>query len=213
MEGVVTDADTQKPVANTTVQVLITSESEASQRIRKSLTDDDGRYSIELPAGHGWAWHLVPPAGYCSVESNPTEVFATTDDRPIFTKNYQIRRGFPIQFVVGYPDTLTTFPKTFVSLGQQKGNEYIHGSCELDEKGTGTVTMLQLTGKLNVYCGDEERTLVVPDGMAVDFEEGFDPRNVLSDVERQDDGTVIVRDGNSHVATLTNCATWCGINN
>ena len=45
MEGVVTDADTQKPVANTTVQVLITSESEPSQRIRKSSTDDAGRYS------------------------------------------------------------------------------------------------------------------------------------------------------------------------
>jgi thiol-disulfide isomerase/thioredoxin len=206
MEGVVTDLDTQRPVAKTTVQVLITSATEPSQRIRKSLTDDDGRYSIELPAGHGWAWYLVPPAGYCSVESNPTESFATTDDRPIFTKNYQIRRGTPIQFVVRYPNTVAALPKTFVSLGQQKGNEYIHGSCELDEKGTGTVTMPQLAGKFNVYCGDEKRTLVVPDGMAADFEEGFDPGNVLPDIKRQDDGTAIVRDANSRVATLTNCA-------
>jgi thiol-disulfide isomerase/thioredoxin len=206
MEGEVTDADTQKPVPNTTVQVLISSESEPSQRIRKSLTNDDGRYSIELPAGHGWAWNLVPPDGYCSVESNPTEVFATSDDRPIFTKNYQIRRGIPIQFAVRYPDTLTASPKTFVSLGQQKGNEYINGSCELDEKGTGTVTMPQLTGKFNVYCADEKQALVVPDGMAADFEEGFDPRNVLPDVVAQDDGIVVVRDANSRAATLTKCA-------
>jgi thiol-disulfide isomerase/thioredoxin len=205
MEGVVTDADTQKPVADTTVQVLITSESEPSQRIRKSLTDDDGRYSIELPAGHGWAWSLVPPPGYCCVESSPTEVFTTTDDRPIFTKNYQVRRGIPVHFVVAYPDTLTTFSKTFVSLGQQKGNEYIHGSCELDEKGTGTLTMLQLTGKFNVYCGDEKRTLVVPEGMVANFEEGFDPHNVLPEIKRQDDGTISVRDANSRVTTLTNC--------
>jgi len=208
MEGVVTDADTQKPVANATVQVLITSALEPSQQIRKSSTDDAGRYSIELPAGHAWASSLVPPPGYCPVESIPTQmqVFATTDTRPVFTKNYQVRRGSPIEFIVRYPKTLTTFPKTFVSLGQQNGNESIYGYCELDEKGTGTVTMLQLTGKFNVYCGDEKRTLVVPDGMAVDFGEGFDPRNVLPDVERQDDGSVIVRDGNGHVASLTNCA-------
>lgn len=205
MEGVVTDADTQKPVANTTVQVLITSESEPSQRIRKSTTDDAGRYSIEVPAGHGWAWQLVPPPGYCSVESNPTQVFATTDDRPVFTKNYQVRRGSPIEFVVRYPDTLSALPKTFVSLGQQKGNEYISGFCELDEKGGGTVTMLQLTGKFNVHCGDEKRTLVVPDGMVAEFEKGFDPRNVVSDGKRQDDGTVVVRDANSRTATLANC--------
>lgn len=205
MEGVVTDADTQKPVANTTVQVLITSESEPSQQIRKSTTDDAGRYSIEVPAGHGWAWQLVPPPGYCSVESNPTQVFATTDDRPVFTKNYQVRTGSPIEFVVRYPDTLSALPKTFVSLGQQKGNEYISGFCELDEKGAGTVTMLQLTGKFNVHCGDEKRTLVVPDGMVAEFEKGFDPRNVVSDFKRQDDGTVVVRDANSRTATLANC--------
>ena len=160
---------------------------------------------IEVPAGHGWAWHLVPPPGYCSVETNPTQVFATTDDRPVFTKNYQVRRGSPIEFVVRYPDTLSAVPKTFVSLGQQKGNEYISGFCELNEKGTGTVTMLQLTGKFNVHCGDEKRTLVVPDGMVAEFEEGFDPRNVVSDVKRQDDETVVVRDANSRTATLANC--------
>ena len=65
MEGVVTDSDTQEPVANTTVQVLITSESDPSKKIRKAVTDDDGRYAVELPAGHGWAWYLVLPDGYC----------------------------------------------------------------------------------------------------------------------------------------------------
>src|SRR5688500_12143030 len=106
MEGVVTDADAQEPVANTTVQVLITSESDPSKRIRKALTDANGRYSIELPAGHGWAWYLLLPDGYCAVNSNPTELLATTDDHPIFTKNYQVRKGFPIKVLVRYPDTL-----------------------------------------------------------------------------------------------------------
>ena len=37
MEGGVTDADTQQPVANTTVQVLITSEPDPSQKIREEM--------------------------------------------------------------------------------------------------------------------------------------------------------------------------------
>jgi len=206
MEGVVTDADTQQPVANTTVQVLITSERAPSQKIRKSATSDDGRYSIGLPAGHGWAWTLVPPDGYCSVESNPTEVFATSDDHPIFTKNYQVRKGVPVRFVVRYPDKLPAPPKTYVSLGQQKGNEYIHGFCEIDENAAGTVTLLQLAGNFSVSCGDEKQTLVAPNGMTVDFEQGFDLRNVSSDVESRADATVIVEDANGRTATLTNCA-------
>jgi len=66
--------------------------------------------------------------------------------------------------------------------------------------------MLQLDGTYNVSCGDENRTIVVPSGMTVDFEEGFDPRNVLPDVKRQDDGTEIVRDAQGREATLTNCS-------
>jgi thiol-disulfide isomerase/thioredoxin len=206
MEGVVTDADTKNPVANTTVQVLIASEWDPARRIRKSLTDEEGRYSIELPVGHGWSWTLLPPAGYCSMEGNTTEVFATTDDRPIFTKNYQVRKGVPVRFTVRYPEHIANPPKTYVSLGQQKENEYNHGFCELDDKGTGTVSLLQPAGKFHVYCADANRTLVAPDGMEVDFEAAFDPGNVLPDLKRQDDRTVIVRDANSRVATLTNCA-------
>jgi hypothetical protein len=61
MEGIVIDADTQRPVANATVSVLIESDSAPEQGIRQSQTDDDGRYSIEIPIGHGWAWTLMPP--------------------------------------------------------------------------------------------------------------------------------------------------------
>ncbi len=205
MEGVVTDSDTQEPVAKTTVQVLITSEPDPAKKILKAQTDDRGRYSIELPAGHAWAWYLELPDGYCAQNSNPTEVFATTDDHPIFTKNYQVRKGFPIKVVVRYPDTLTNPPKTYVSIGQQKGREYIYAYCELNGESRGTVTLPQLAGTFNINCGDQQRTLVIPDGMTADFDEGFDPRNVVSEAKRGDDGTVVVRDANGRKATLTKC--------
>jgi hypothetical protein len=205
MEGVVTDSVTQEPVPNTTVQVLITSEPDPSKKIRKGRTDDRGRYAIDLPIGHAWAWQLELPEGYCPENSNPTEVFATSDDHPVFTKNYQVRKGFPIKVVVRYPDTLATLPKTYVSIGQQKGSEYIHGFCEIDGKGRGTVTLPQIAGTFNINCADEQRTLVAPEGMTADFEEEFDPSNVISAVKRAEDGTVVVRDENDRTATLKNC--------
>jgi thiol-disulfide isomerase/thioredoxin len=205
MEGVVTDADTQAPVANTTVQVLITSEPEVSKRVRKSVTDEDGRYSVELPAGHAWAWWVTPPDGYCTVETNPTELFATTDEQPIFTKNYQVRQGVPIKILVQHPDAPAAPAKTYVAFGQQKGSDYIHAYCELDGTATGTITLPQLSGRFNIYCADEQRTVMTPDGMAAEFEEGFDPRNVISDVKPGDDGTLVVRDANRRACTLTNC--------
>ena len=71
IEGVVTDAATKEPVANTTVQVLITSEPDPAKKIRKGQTDDKGLYSIELPAGHAWAWYLELPDGYCAGKQQP----------------------------------------------------------------------------------------------------------------------------------------------
>ena len=60
-------------------------------------------------------------------------------------------------------------------------------------------------GRFEVACADEKRSLVTPDSMAVDFDEGFDPHNVLPDVRRQGDGTILVKDALGHTAKLTNC--------
>ena len=205
MEGVVTDAETQLPVAKTTARVLITTEADPSQRIRSALTDTEGRYTIDLQAGHGWAWHPVPPPGYYVTNTNLTESFATTEQHPVFTKNYQVRRGVPIEFLVQSPDSLTTFPKTFVTLSQQQARDGRHGFIQLDEQATGTITMPQLSGRYDISCGDEQRMLVVPEAMTVDYEEGFDPQKVLPDIKNQHDGTVLVRDTNHRTATLTHC--------
>jgi thiol-disulfide isomerase/thioredoxin len=41
--------------------------------------------------------------------------------------------------------------------------------------------------------------------MTANFEEGFDPRHVVSEVKRGDDRTVVVRDVNGRAGTLKNC--------
>jgi len=205
MQGVVTDADTQIPVANATVQVFIPSDVDPTQRIRKARSDDEGRYAIELPAGHGRALTLLPPAGYCSAKSNDYEVFATSIHKPIFTKNYEVRKGVAIRIAVRPSDKVAIPPKTYVSIGRQQGNAYINGFCELELEGNGTVTLPELSGKFDVFCGDEKRKLMAPHSMSVDFDKGFDPGNVMADVTRQDDGATIVRDANGRAATLRGC--------
>ncbi len=205
MQGVVMDVETQQPVSGATIQVLIVSEDEPDRQTRKAISDDEGRYSIDLPAGHAQAWTLLPPDGYCAVKNYDTEAFATTLEKPIFTKNYEVRKGFPIKIAVRSSDKITIPPKTYASLRQQQGDDYFQGFLELDRNGTGTITLPKTTGKFQIFCGDEQGKLVAPDGMIVDFEDGFDPNNVLADITRHEDGTKTVRDANGLTATLRKC--------
>lgn len=195
----------RQPIANTLVQVLIDSDGNSSQRTRKALTDKAGRYSIEVLPGHGWAWFTVPPPGYSLVEENVPEHFATTKERPVFTKNYRVSRGISVGVALAFADKPIQRGKTQVFLSQSSGREAVLGYCDLDESGAGTVTLPQLKGRFEVACADEKRSLVTPDSMAVDFDEGFDPHNVLPDVRRQGDGTILVKDALGHTAKLTNC--------
>src|SRR5690606_25849727 len=116
------------------------------------------------PAGHAWAWYLEPPEGFCPVETNPTALFATTDESPVFTRNYTVQKGTPVHFTLRYPDGVADRPKTFVLLGQHNENEYISGYCETDEDGTGTITMREPAGRFDIQCVDAGRIPVAPEG-------------------------------------------------
>src|SRR5689334_472662 len=78
MEGVVTEQETGKPLAGAKVRVVIASESEPEKRLRTATSDDQGRYSVELPIGHAWEFGILPPPGYVASKPNDHEVFATT---------------------------------------------------------------------------------------------------------------------------------------
>lgn len=205
MEGVVTDVETGEPVPHTTVQVLIESAANPAEKIRKAVTGENGRYSIELPAGHGWAWMLRPPAGFTPTEENMTEVFATTVENPVFTKNYQVRRGTPIRVLVRHPNIQAALPTTYVSLVQQKGDDFTSGYCELDENGAGCVTLLKPEGKFDIHCGDMKQSLTAPEGMAVVLDRGFYPLDVQEEIEHREDGSIVVTDSDGLTATLVNC--------
>ena len=61
---------------------------------RESVTDADGRYSIAIREGNSFAWGVTPPPGFYAVQSNrPFESFAITPARPVYRKDYAVRRG------------------------------------------------------------------------------------------------------------------------
>lgn len=205
MQGRVSDADTKQPVANARVQVFLASEAAPANRIRESTTDRSGQYSIELPAGHARQWAILPPDGYCMVKGNMLDSFATTEDRPVFIKNYQLRQAIPIRLAVRYPDGVGDPPTTFVSLSQQSEHDYIYGVRKLATDGIATISLPSLVGKFDVRCEDTHRTLSAPAGCAVDFGKGFDPHNVLPNVMCDDEGLLIVQDTKGCIASFQSC--------
>ena len=205
MQGIVTDADTSVPVAGATVQVLIESEADFEKRLRTAKSTADGRYSIELPAGHGSAWTLLPPAGYVPAEAFELDMFATTADKPTYTKNYKVRKGIPIRVAVRPAGKLTIPAGTHVSLYRNEGNTYVSGDGELDRDGTGWITLPETSGEFELSCWDLNRSFSIADKMSVDFEKGFDPANVSADIKRGEDGIRIVRDAEGRTATLHGC--------
>ena len=84
MVGLVSEQGTGQPVAGAAVQVLIESERSRDHRLRTGVSDAMGRYSVELPVGHAWAFGVRPPAGYLAVQPNHHEQFATTAPKLMF---------------------------------------------------------------------------------------------------------------------------------
>lgn len=201
MEGVVTDGETNLPVAGAMVQVLVEVQSD---RILQSQTDREGRYVIKLPAGHARTWRLTPPDGYFLVGESAPEAFATTPDAPVHTRNYQVKRGSPIRFSVKYPADISKRPQIHASLSQEQANEHINAVCVLDEQGHGTITLQRLVGKFDVRCGEMSFLLRAPEGMSADFEEGFDPDQVQPEVLEEGE-EFVVRDGNGKTVRLRGC--------
>ena len=202
MEGVVLEVGTGRPVPDATVQVLIQSERRAEQRIRSAKTDANGRYSVALPVGHGWAWNMQPPAGYSPARAQDLEEFATTIDQPVFRKDYEVRNGIAWHVVVNVPAAAMPLGQTYFALGQRRENEYFSAYCEVGDDGRCAVTIpSDASGEFKVQCGDLRRTLVAPDDMKLVVAKGFRNDRVTS-LNQLPHGDCELRDSEGRIATL-----------
>jgi hypothetical protein len=154
-----------------------------------------------VPVGHGVAWSLLPPAGYAPAKTHDMEPFATTVGQPVFKKDYQVRKGVAWKIVVRTPEAGAPLPKTYVSGGQQRENEYVSAFCVLEPEGRGVLTLFDIGGKFDVRCADEQRTLLAPEPLSVTTEKGFRTDRVKA-VTQREGGSTELRDGGGLTATV-----------
>jgi hypothetical protein len=192
LEGKVTEFQTGKPLAGGIVRVLITSApvSEPEKRILEATSGEDGRYSLAVPIGHAMAWSFSPPEGYYPIKRHDQQMFATTVERPVFTKDYQVVTGIPLPVRVQLADELEVPSKLFVTFAQQRENEYIAEFTELHGKTEGVVHFPEMEGKYKVMAGDMHGQIFAQGEPTIEFEKGFDPRLAVSMDEEADGGTI-----------------------
>ena len=201
MEGVVTEAGTNRPVAGATVQVLIESEHQADKRVRRATSDSQGRYSLPLPVGHAVAWLLQPPAGYVPGKVLDSEAFATTPEQPAFQKDYQVRRGTAWPVVVRLPADAPR-SRTVLFLSQQREGELFSAFGEVADDGRCVVTLpSDGAGEFHISCGDQERVLVAPGDMKLSVAKEFRTDRVSS-LHPLAGGDIELRDEAGRKATL-----------
>lgn len=205
LDGMVTDADTSEPVANAIVRVVIPTERDTTRRHLETRTGTDGRYSVEIPFATSVLPIISPPAGYYRPEALPAQTIATTNQQPVVTQDYQLRKGIPVRFAVRFPDELPDRPTLYVSMLQRRGETFSQGMAELDANGRGAATLPELDGSYQLNCADLTGQYLANRPMEVIFEKGFDPRRVQPTVTRQDDGGNVVLDANGAAVTLRGC--------
>jgi thiol-disulfide isomerase/thioredoxin len=148
---------------------------------------------------------VIPPAGYYRAGANPPQTIATTNQQPVVTQGYQLRKGIPVRFAVRFPDEVPGRPTLYVSMLQRRGESFSQGTAELEASGKGAVTLPELDGSYQLNCADLTGQYLANRVIEVVFESGFDPRRVQPTVTRQEDGINIVRDANGATATLRGC--------
>lgn len=203
MEGNIVEAETQEPVAGATVEVLIESEVPET-RLRKGVSDAAGHYSVVLPIGHAWAWNVRPPAGYYFTKDND-RVFVTTAADPVFSKDYQVRRG--VTFPVAYRlfDAAPPPADTAITFVQWRDGETLIGDCRLDGATQGTVTVPDIGGEFQIYGGDTRREIQAAAALSVQFEKGFNAHSVRPEISEPAKGVVEVRDTEGRKALVRGC--------
>jgi thiol-disulfide isomerase/thioredoxin len=151
--------------------------------------------------GHAWSFGLYPPAGYVPADFDYLEMFATTQDQPVFHKDFLVRRGTAWKVELHAPAAAFPLGKTLVSGGQQQDRNYLSNHCELAAGGTGVLTLPDVGGDFAIRCGDIEYRLLVPEGMKLRWDKGFQSDRVTA--VKETDGGYELRDADGHTATAS----------
>jgi thiol-disulfide isomerase/thioredoxin len=208
MKGVVTEREPgsliAKPIAGAIVQILDVTVLDGPGRIKQAVSDEQGRYSMDVPLGHNAPWMLQPPPGYVPVNANYVhEPFTTSIESPVVVKNYEVIRGAPVRVRLRDPAGNPAGNRRWFSF-MQSGSEGYFG-CELKADGSGIVTVRKLSGLFELACSQTPRIPQVTAPASVEFEEGFNLDEVIEPTSTAASGVCIVKDSSGKSASFIGC--------
>jgi beta-lactamase regulating signal transducer with metallopeptidase domain/thiol-disulfide isomerase/thioredoxin len=169
MTGTVTLAVTGEPIPGAKITVIVAGQNpDGTLRTREAATDAQGRYTVELPAGHSRAHGLYCPPGYWR-EIAGIEDFVTSIEKPVFRKDYVVRRG-PAWRVRAASASSETPPAGF-HVTTIKENAYT--VAELDASGHGQITIPGSPGECQLQVFDWKRQFEAIQPATLKYDAGF----------------------------------------
>lgn len=210
MEGIVFERDPEtgidKPVAGAAIRMLDVAVLDGPGRVRQVLSDERGRYSLEVPLGHNAPWIMQPPQGYVAKQKQYAyEPFITTIANPVYVKNYEVVRGAPLRILLrGYKRT-SAMPKVMGSLGRQTAEGVDGGSAEIDADGAAIITVAKLSGEFSVGFTQSPGIPQITAPATIEFEDSFDAKRIIDSVSNDPNGALAIQDAAGRVATFSGC--------
>lgn len=91
--GTVREAGTNQPVADAEIQIFAASQQDPDKKILKGMSDQTGRYRIEVPLGNVQLWFPILKPGYWLLPEDCTRNLITTPEKPIVKHNLEVHTG------------------------------------------------------------------------------------------------------------------------
>jgi thiol-disulfide isomerase/thioredoxin len=206
MVGRITVEGTGEPLVGATILVFLGKiDSPAGGNVQRTgRSDAQGRYSIDIPAGHARAWFPKFPPGYWSDKYDANDDFVTTAQKSVYTKNYVVQRAPVWQIHVrqnGRP--VSGLPCSVLSARQLESG-YLFSSCDqTDERGIARLTIPVVVDDFKISLLDVEYRFQRREPVHVQCESGFhsDETSAIQADSRPD--MFRLKDKQGKTATLT----------
>ncbi len=212
MTGAVFDKQSRAPISGAEIRVILDDE---RGRFRRGMTDQQGRYRIEVPLGAFRLWFSRLPAGHWLDPADNTVSLATTPDTPVATHDFAANQGtaWPVRIVVrgGIPENDEIVAWVAEVEDDKKcqawlDGKYVSFSKPLDQSfsnlaadGTGAFTQCGNSGKMTVSVTIKDVAGVMAEMLV---EPGFENAKVKSIARDEAGDKTVLTDESGLTATI-----------
>ena len=200
MTGTVTLPVTGEPIAGAKITVIVAGQNpDGTRRTCEGTTDAQGRYTVEVPAGNSRAHWLYCPPGYWREEIAGIEDFVTSTEKPVFRKDYVVRRG-PV-WRVRAASASSEIPPSGFQVSTIKENAYT--LAELDASGHGQITIPGSPGECQLNAFEMKQQFEPIQPVTLKYQAGFRSDEVTEHVVDPQGPTHRLTDKRGKTATLS----------